>query len=405
MVRSATEKINLTKARIHALEPPESGRRIVYDEKIPGLGVRITPAGTKSFVLNRWIRGAPQIITLGRFPSLSVDKAREIAEKHNGQIADGINPMDRRNEEREELTFGEMFGEYLTGHAKVHKRTWEQDESNYDLHLKLWKNKKLSAIDRRNVQALHAKIGKEAGHYSANRILALLSTVFNHALAWGFHQGDNPAKWVKRFKEKSRERFLEADELPRFFAALNDYPDATIRDYVLFSLMTGARKGNVLAARWDQVELERGTWTIPRTKNDDPQTVTLSPEAVELLKKRKGQSDDEWVFPGRKDKTHLQSPKKAWASVLKTAEIKDLRIHDLRRTLGSWQAATGASLTMIGKSLGQKSPAATAVYARLNLDPVRESVNTAVSAMWVAGGLKEPAQVVPMKRMRSRNDR
>jgi integrase len=93
------------------------------------------------------------------------------------------------------------------------------------------------------------------------------------------------------------------------------------------------------------------------------------------------------VFPGRGKTGHLVEPKTAWARILKRAGLQNLRLHDLRRTLGSWQAATGASLPIIGKSLGHKSLAATQVYARLNLDPVRAAVNTATDAMLLAGGV------------------
>jgi len=87
-------------------------------------------------------------------------------------------------------------------------------------------------------------------------------------------------------------------------------------------------------------------------------------------------------FPGEGKVGHLADPKKAWHRVLKRAGICDLRVHDLRRTLGSWQAAAGANSYIIGKSLGHKSQQSTAIYARLNLDPVRASVNQAIDAMF-----------------------
>ena len=99
---------------------------------------------------------------------------------------------------------------------------------------------------------------------------------------------------------------------------------------------------------------------------------------------------------------HLVEPKKGWKRILERAKIEDLRIHDLRRTLGSWQAKTGASLAIIGKSLNHKNQNTTAIYARLDLDPVRDSINTATSAMLTAAGLKKPADAVPLKRSKSR---
>ena len=177
-------------------------------------------------------------------------------------------------------------------------------------------------------------------------------------------------------------------------------PNDTIRDYFLLALLTGARRANVLAMRWAEVNLAEGLWRIPRTKNGDPQNVTLSPEAVTILQIRKktAEEDAEFVFPGTGASGHLVEPKKGWARVLERADITDLRIHDLRRTLGSWQAKTGASLTIIGKSLNHKNMATTAIYARLDLDPVRQSVNTATTAMLEAAGLKPVAQIPKIKR-------
>ncbi|MBS0350556.1 MAG: site-specific integrase [Proteobacteria bacterium] len=177
--------------------------------------------------------------------------------------------------------------------------------------------------------------------------------------------------------------------LPRFFAALAEEPNETIRDYILLSILTGARRSNLLAMKWEEISWERAEWRIHTTKNEDPQTVTLSEEAMVILERRRPSASSEYVFPGSGRTGHLVEPKKGWRRVLGDAEINNLRMHDLRRTLGSWQAKTGASLTIIGKSLNHKSLQATAIYARLDLDPVRESVEKATNAILTAAGLKQ----------------
>jgi integrase len=141
--------------------------------------------------------------------------------------------------------------------------------------------------------------------------------------------------------------------------------------------------------RWDEIDWKRATWTIPaeKAKSDEDMNVVLSPVVIQILENRKASSLSPWVFPGVGKSGHLVEPKTAWARIMKRAGLTDVRLHDLRRTLGSWQAATGASLPIIGKSLGHESLEATKVYARLNLDPVRESVNRATQAMLIAGGV------------------
>lgn len=394
-----SKRIAFTKVRIDRLPRPESGRPIVYDSHTPGFAVRLTPNGVRTFVLYRKIGGRPQIITIGRFPTISVKQARQIAEEMNGAIAHGDNPQEVKREKREELTLGDLFDDYKKKHGQVHLRpvTLKEYEGLYDRSLKPWANRKLSEITRRDVQNLHMQTGRNRGPYSANRLLALVHLLFNQA---GYRESDNPAKGVRRFHEVKRKRFLQPDELPLLFQAMNADPDSAIRDYVLLSLLTGARKGNVLTAKWVEIDLDAATWTIPgdKAKGHEPMEIPLHEEAVTLLEARKELvGDSPFVFPGPGKHGHIINVQKPWKRILKRAGIADLRLHDLRRSLGSWQAARGASLTVIGKSLGHRNVTTTAIYSRLNLDPVRESVNGAVNDMLAAGRVKEPAKVVEFK--------
>ena len=241
------------------------------------------------------------------------------------------------------------------------------------------------------MRELHGFIATNHGIYASNRLLSLLQVIFNKAVEWGIIKdlNKNPTTGIKKFKEKSRDRFLEVDELPRFFEALAKEENSTIRDYVFLSLMTGARKGNVLSMRWDELNINEGSrkWRIPETKNGEALTIPLNEEAVKMLEVRKASQENEgikskWVFPSATSKSgHLEEPKKGWARILERAGIKDLRIHDLRRTLGSWQAMTGTTTAIIGKTLGHKSKNTTAIYERMNLDPVREGIDKACDAM------------------------
>lgn len=384
----ASNKINFTKATLEGLPIPSASKRAYYyDTKMRGLGISITGNGVRSFIVYRKVNGKPERITLGRFPDLSIEQARRKAEAINATIAQGGNPNDQRRTERAEITFRDLFNEYLERHAKIHKRTWKKDQSEFNLYLIPWQYRKLSTINKADLQKLHQDVGRNNGHYAANRLLALCITIFNKATEFGLWDKTNPALGIKKFREQSRDRFLQADELPRFFQALSQEQNDNVRDYVILALLTGARKSNVLAMRWEQINLNCREWRIPRTKNETPQIVTLSEEACFLLTQRKEKATGDCVFPSTGKTGYLTDPKKGWGRILKRAGIADLRIHDLRRTLGSWQARTGASLAIIGKSLNHKSPQATAIYARLDLDPVRASVEKATKAMLEAAGI------------------
>jgi integrase len=393
-------KFNFTKASIDALPLPEPGKRDTYhDTKTSGLQLRITSTGVKTFsVFRRIKRGDPERITLGRYPDVTIEQARRESKRITLDIADGKNPAEIKRGHKAELTFSELFIEYLERHAKPKKKTWQEDQAQFRLYLeKPLGKKKLSTIDRRSIARIHSDITKAGYAPTANRVKALLSSIFGWAISVGIWE-INPAIGIKSNTENQRDRFLQSDELPRFFKALAEEPNDTIRDYVLMSLLTGARRSNVLSMKWADINFDRAEWRIKVTKNGTPQTVALSPEAIEVLYSRKPIEAAEFVFPGVGKAGHLMEPKKGWKRILERAEISDLRIHDLRRTLGSWQAKTGASLAIIGKSLNHKNQNTTAIYARLDLDPIRDSVNKATGAMMQAAGLKNSADITPIRK-------
>ncbi len=441
------QTINFTKEAIRALPTPAV--RMEYADgggraSVNGLLLRVTPTGVKSFCVLKRIKGGKlERFTLGRFPDLTVEQARRKATDVLSTVASGDNPAEVRRKIKGELTFAQMFEEYRRRHAETSKRTWREDVQRFNdyLHVPIG-GKKLSKIERRDIRAIHEDITKGGHATTANRVLALISSVFGKAIEWEYAEA-NPATGIKHNRERSRDRFIQSDELPRFFASLAEESNGTMRDFFLLALLTGARRSNVAGMRWTDVSLERAEWRIERTKNDDPQTVALSPEALQILADRREEAEPDaaFVFPGEGETGHIVEPKSAWRrifdrdelsqliarieatggvfeqkdgeSIVRSlararshaekmkvrvdgARIPDLRIHDLRRTLGSWQAAAGASLAVIGKSLNHRTVTATAIYARLNLDPVRESVTRATSAMMAAAG----DSLIPLKKER-----
>ena len=404
-------RISFTKKMLDRLPLPPVGKRVDYfDTTTNHLTLRVSHVGTKAFVLYRKIDGIAERLTLGRYPTMTIDQARQMVAQLNGSIAVGNNPAEDKRSLRQESTLGEVFKRYMVEYAKPHKKSWEIDEQRYNVHLIHWQNKKLSAIKKQHVQKLlvyiadhqrmiegidkvgRRKVKKVGGKGASNQILRLLRKVFNLAIDWGW-DGYNPCTRIKEYKSKSRDRFLEGDERPKFFEALGEEPNTTARDYILASLLTGARRTNVLEMRWDEINLERKEWLIPETKNGESQRLPLISAMLTLLKDRKVKGgDSEWVFPSHGSTGHLTNPDKTWKRVLSRAGIEDVRgtwLRDLRRSMVSWQANTGASLSVIGKSLNHKNVNTTAIYARLALDPVRESMEKAAIAMFEAGGIKK----------------
>jgi integrase len=411
-------RIRFTKTAIPALRLPKKGARsVIYDTEVPKLAIRLTAAGARTFYVVKRDGAGVSLVKLGTFPDMTPEQARNAAGRVLGDFAKGINPATAKRVERDKQTLGEAYEQYRVLHitprgiksaaeihalwerclgtmpdapAKKHGRKRAKHPAGKD-----WANRKLDAIDNAAVRALHAGIGK-THRTMANRVVELLSSIYNRAIEAGY-RGGNPTTGIKPYKETKRDRFIQGGELPRFFTALAEDTSADFKHFVLLSLLTGARRNNVLAMRWQDADIKAATWRIPQTKNDEPQVVALVPEAVELLRERKPQHEG-FVFPAPSKAGYMTPPKKRWTALLKRADVADLHIHDLRRSLGSWQAISGASLAIIGKSLGHKSADATMIYARLSLDPVRASLNTATSAMLEAAGVKKPGKVVKLRK-------
>jgi integrase len=397
-------KLNLTKRSVESLKTPKEKRATYYDSQVRGLGVLVQPTGHRSFFWFRKVRGRPTWRTIGAFPDWTVEQARLEANKLSADVATwkqnefgGDNPFERQAIP----SFDELAKDYVERHIKSHASRPEAAAKNVEWmvekYLAPWRNQKVSTILKRDVLDAHARIGKDHGQHGANRVIQFLRALFYWGAEAGVRglQGPNPAVGVKLFHEAKRSRFLQPDELPGFFKALKKETNVDLRDFVNLAMWTGARRGDILSMRWQDISLADNRWDVPDPKNRTPYPVPLTPEAIAILRDRSKRRKDEqnpFVFPSRGKAGHVLDLKKAWKQLLQRAKVANLRVHDLRRTLGSWQAMQGSSLVVVGASLGHKSLSATQVYSQLTLDPVRASVVQATQAM-IAASKKKPKQL------------
>jgi integrase len=406
MRRRETDRINFTKRVLDAIRTPKvpkptkanprpkAKRVITYDTAVKGLGIVVQPiTGSKSFFWFRKVAGVAKWETIGAYPDIAIEQARNFAQDKNSRLANwkatdyqGTDPF----ADRGDISFGKLVDDYIARHLKANAKS-PGKAADYcrwqvDTYLSSWQDRKLISIRKEHCRALHAELGEEHP-VTANRTLQLVRVLFNFAKREDLFAGENPAVGITPFREHSRVRFLQPDELKRLFEALDTrVTPRDLKDFVMLSLLCGARKSDTMSMRWDQLDLERGTWAIPNPKNQVPYIVPLVPEAVAIIQKRSKES--EWIFPGVGASSHIVDLKRPWQTLLARAKLTDLRVHDLRRSLGSWMAGAGVSLPIIGKALGHQSGEATAIYARLSLDPVRKSIATATTAMLAAAAAK-----------------
>lgn len=374
------EKVNFNKRKIESMTIPEGvAKKEYYDSVQRGLILRLSKGGSKSFYFRKTVQYKIERVFLGRFPEMTVEQARDAAAAILADVGKGISPQSDKLASTDEPTLGELFENYLEGHARIRCVRVADMEKDFVRYVADWRDRKWSSIKRAEVQNRVNHVRQNNGPAAANHIIILMKAMTSWNIRNGYIEGDNPWLPIKQFKIQSRERFLRPNEMANFFAALKKVPDETMRDYFEISLYTGARKSNVLAMRWEDVDLELAIWRIPMTKNKESHLVPLTGPAVEILRRRSESNKTGWVFPGRMKDCHLVEPKRVWYKLVEDAGLKDLRMHDLRRTLASYIAITNHSLPIIAKALGHKSTQATQIYSRLTQDPVRNAMDLAIA--------------------------
>lgn len=392
----------LTDAVVKALPVPEKGSKIEYDSEVKGFGIRVTAAGARSFVLNYRVHGRERRFTIGAWTVWKTAAARSEAAELKKQIAHGGDPLADIETEREAPTVARLCERFIDEHLQKKRPSTQRDyrqQIENDI-LPALKHLKVAAVTFSDVDALHRKITKRAP-YRANRVASLLSKMFSLAIKWGW-RADNPVRGLERNTEQRRERYLDADELVRLTVALAEHEDQQAANIIRFLLLTGARRGEVQAARWEQFDLTAGVWSKPSasTKQGKPHRVPLSAPATQLLRELWESADPEavFVFPGR-SKGHRIEIKYDWAALCKAAGISGTRIHDLRHTYASLLVSGGLSLPIIGALLGHTQAQTTNRYAHLMDDPLRAATET-VGAIVMPP--KPPAEVVPLPTKGSR---
>jgi integrase len=383
---SAIARIKLTEQRIAGLRKPSLGASYTYDSLAPSLAIRVTAAGVRSFVVVKKINGRTERITLGRFPGLRLDDARQAAMGVAGDLARGNDPIALRKAARaRKITLADLWPAYLA-HLKQRNRTWARDKERWEMAVSPALGRKaLSDISRADYQSLIDRIGVNRP-IAANRVASFLSAFLNFAVRTDRMQ-INPAKGLIRFREEARSRIIKTDELQRLLSSIEAEGEPWADAFKML-LFTGARRGSVAGMRWEDIDLPSGIWTIPAkiAKNKTATPLPLTEPAIALLQQRlKYRAGEPWVFPSPIGDGHLVGLPKAWARILKRAEITGLRIHDVRRSVGTALARTGASPHIIATGLGHRSIASAKAYVRLAGEDARQALGDAVAALTSSG--------------------
>jgi integrase len=387
---------------------PVTGRdHIFFDSQLPGLGLRITPTGTKIFVAQAYVAKRKRRITIGVSPDISLAKARIEAAQVLAAMRRGVDPTaDQKARLRaaaaQSITIRELSERWLTEFVipKLKPRTVADYKELLTLHiLPALGNLTVAEIDREHIEKRHIDMQKTPRR--ANYTLATIKGLLSFSVRRGLRAA-NPAANIAPYREQKRERFLSEQEIGAAAEGISKAEtDGVIGPLAAtglrLALFTGARSGEITSIRWDNIDWERRLIRLPDSKTNEPRTIHLSDAAIETL--RTTPHVGPYVVAGSRPGTAYKNLTRAWARARRYAGLDDVRLHDLRHSYASLAASRGISLHMIGKLLGHKDPGTTQRYAHLARDAV-QAVNDELGAVMQAAIKKPRSKVVKLARER-----
>ena len=411
--KAQKQTLIFTPTRLDKIEPDPEKRSFYWDEKQPCLRLQVTQKGVKSFQFYIWHKVFGQVnILIGHYPKIDIDTARKLASQWSSEIAtEGVSAIEKLKGIGKGGTFHDKYLSYIEKRKDKLKDIYNT-ELRYKTHIQRHLgNMNIDAITEvtisKWVKKLYTTKAKDKDTFlsptTINRCIALVKAVFNSEC------DRNPASKIKMNKEFCRDRYLRPHETRKFWEAVHsEETPEYLRDLVILALTTGARKANLLSMQWEDINLDNREWIIKseKSKSGRPMLIPLEDVSMSILQRRynvKGRK--KYVFMGHTSKDnpkeeHLKYFRKPWVRLLERADIKEFHFHDLRRTLGSYQVMTNASLYTVSKTLGHQNQSTTERYAHIGEhDIIRESKKRAFEEMTKDNGpdLKEKRKKLKKK--------
>jgi integrase len=399
--------VRLTEALLEGLAPTDHDQ-FFFDSLLATFGYRLTPAGRGIFFVGKPRR------TIGYRPPLKVAEAREQAHHMLADIRQGRDPVIERKARQARMAAGtitvaQLAEKWMADYVrpKLKPRTAFDYERLLAQHiLPALGGLPVAGVERSDVERLHVAMARTPRR--ANYTVSTAHVLFNHAIDLGLRPpGTNPARRIKRYRERKIERFLSEAEIAKAAEAIEQAERAgKIGPHgaagLRLALFTGGRSGEITAIEWSHIDWQRRLIRLPDSKTNEPRTIHLSEAALEVL--RTAPRIGRFVIAGAKPDEPYKNLGRAWIDIRGNAGLQDVRLHDLRHSYASLAAGRGVSLQMIGKLLGHKVAATTARYSHLARDAVaavNDELGAAMQAA-IAKGQPKPATVVKLKRRRPR---
>ena len=377
-------KGKISKTTVDKLSPCPKDTYL-WDDKISGFGVKVTPKGRKVYIFQYRFGGRSsktRRITIGKHSSITASQARDKAKTYDGDLANGKDPLAKSDAKRKEKSLAEIGTIFITEYVcNLKPRTQAEYKRVFSSYIpNKFLKKSIEEITQRHIELI--KNGLVENPYGANRTIRVLSKMFNWAIDNGFYSGSaNPCARVKKYKEREVQRYLNSQEFKRLNEELErelEIGTSSLAVYQVAAIrllcLTGCRLSEILELKWEQVNIEHELLLLPDSKTGS-KPVKLNDAAINMLNNIPKKENNPYVICGDKDGSHLVNIQKPWRRIRGRANLEDVRIHDLRHSFASLGLGGGLSLPIIGKLLGHKNPKTTARYAHLSEEHFQDNSN------------------------------
>ncbi|MDP7221974.1 MAG: tyrosine-type recombinase/integrase [Alphaproteobacteria bacterium] len=368
----------ITKSFVDKQSFTDKGSVLYADQELPGFYLKVGMR-SKTYFVQKDIRGRSIRRTIGRHGPFTPDEARRIAKDKLYLMAQGIDPAKLEEEEQQKLvTLQMVLNSYCNTRRNLRDSTKNLYRYQLEKYLSDWMGRMVVDITQEMIVARHSLIGKENGEDTANSVMRVLRAMFNHAHATYDICEVNPVTYLSKvkawFPSRRRKTYIKPHQLPKWWQAVHALENDTMRDFLLFLLFTGLRRGEACALRWSDIDFNDKTYTITKTKNGDPLTLPLGEYMFALFKKRwKRYGNYEYVFPGPGEHGHLVEPKKGIYRVIQNSGVV-FSCHDLRRTFITIAESLDMSQYAIKRLVNHRVTDVTGGYIIFDVERLRDPV-------------------------------
>lgn len=377
--------VKLTPSFVRHVQCADGARKLdFFDTRQPGFLLEVRRSGGKTYYQRyRDGRGRERQYKIGASSILSLGQARRKAREIAAAALLGSDPQAQREERRAVPSLRQFVQDRYLPFVRDAKRSWKTDDAVLRIHiLPALGRRALDEITENNVADLLKRL--EERDYSVgttNRVLVLLRYIYNLARKWGVPCGTNPTASLKTRPDVCRERFLSAEEAQRLLMALEADENEVAAKAITLLLLTGARRNEVTAAKWEYVDWDNRTLLVPRAKSGRARLIALNSAALDLLRAQSRLPGNPYIFPSPVTGRPCPSLHFPWTRIRERAGLENLRLHDLRHSFASFLVNRGVSLYVVQGLLGHTQPRMTQRYAHLAQNTLADAADMLQGAL------------------------